>query len=100
MKWADYGISAVRYNSERTHIQKVEVREDQDDKFGPAQEWTRTQVVTAIERGISFVTILRDSERRWQQGQAVHIVTVNGAKYLRTDQNSTARDNLGNLPDF
>lgn len=99
-KWADYGISKVRYKDERTHIAKVEVREDKGDKFGPAAEWTRSDVVSAIERGKSFVTILRGADNKWRKGQDVHIITVNGVKYIRTDQNRRASDNLENLPEF
>jgi molybdopterin biosynthesis enzyme len=97
--WADYGISKVKYNDERTHIVKVEVREDKGETIGSPTEWYRSQVVAAIERGTSFVTILfRDG--KWQKGQDVHIVTVNSVKYIRTDQNQRAADNLENLPEF
>jgi hypothetical protein len=98
-KWADYGISKVRYNSEHTHIVKVEVREDKGDKFGPAEERTRSQVISAIERGKSFVTILKGTDG-WKKGQDVHSITVNGVKYIRTDKNRKAADNLENLPEF
>ncbi len=97
-KWADYGISAVRYDSEHTHIVKVRVHEDKGDKIGAPTEWTRSQVVTAIENGKSLVTILRGGN--WKKGQDVHIITVKGTKYLRTDQNLKASDNLGELPEF
>ncbi len=99
-KWADYGISAVRYDRTGTRIELVRVREDKGDTFGPAEEWLRSQVVTALERGKSFVTILRGQDQKWQKGQVVHTVTVNGVKYIRTDQNSRAADNLENLPTF
>lgn len=99
-KWADYGISKVRYNVERTHIMKVKVHEDKGDSIGVATEWTRNQVVSVIEGGKSFVTILQDSDGRWRKGQDIHIITVNSVKYIRTDQNRTASDNLENLPEF
>jgi len=99
-KWADYGISKVRYDEERTHIVKVKVREDRGDKLGPAEEWARKQVVSAIEGGTTFVTILEGSDGKWKKGQEVHIITVKGVKYIRTDQNAEASDNLENLPEF
>ena len=37
-KWADYLISAVRYDSKRSHIEKVRLHEDKGDKGGPAFE--------------------------------------------------------------
>jgi hypothetical protein len=99
-KWADYGISHVRYDAQHTHIQKVRVRADQGEDFGDSHDWSRVSVVNSIERGNTFVTILRDSDGKYRRGQDVHVVTIDGVKYIRTDQNSTAADNLGSLPEF
>ncbi len=99
-KWADYGISKVQYSQQRTHIVKVEVREDKGDSFGAAMERSRSQVVAAIERGETFVTILKNSSNEWKKGQDVHVISVNGVKYIRTDQNRRESDNLENLPEF
>jgi hypothetical protein len=99
-KWADYGISEVRYNQEKTHIVRVKVHVDNGETIGPPQEWMRGEVVTALERGKTFVTILKGSDGKWRKGQDVHIVTVNGVKYIRTDKNQRASDNLENLPEF
>ena len=99
-KWADYGISKVRYNDERTHIVKVKVHEDKGDAIGTAQEWARNQVVSAVEGGKTFVTMLKGSDDKWKKGEDVHIITVKGVKYIRTDQNPKGADNLENLPEF
>jgi hypothetical protein len=99
-RWADYGISEVRYDEDQTHIVKVKVREDKGDKVGPPEEWARKRVVSAIEDGTTFVTILKRSDGNWHKGQDVHIITVRGEKYIRTDQNAEAADNLENLPEF
>jgi hypothetical protein len=45
-KWADYLITAVRFNSAGTHIDSVQAREDKGDTAGPAGEASRTEVVT------------------------------------------------------
>jgi len=99
-KWADYGISRVRYNTRRTHIDKVEVRADREDSFGVVQVWTRDQVVSALNRGTTFVTILIGADDTWDLGEKVTTVTVNREEYIRTDQNQQASDNLGSLPEF
>jgi len=98
-KWADYGISKVRYNKERTHIDKVKVLEDKGELFGPEEEWTRVQVVSAIDEGTSFVTIIK-KDNQWNKGQKVDIIIINKVKYIRTDKNSKESDNLENLPEF
>lgn len=99
-KWADYCISAVRYNTEHTHIVKVKVHTYSGDAIGNATEWIRSEVVTAIEAGKTFVTITRTTDWKWNKGEDVRIITVNGVNYIRTDANSKASDNLGNLPEF
>lgn len=98
-KWADYCISAVRYDDDHDHIIELNVHPDNGDTIGSSSVWTRQQVVSAIGTGSTFVTIIR-KDGSWNRGSDVHVVTVNGVKYLRTDGNSTARDNLGSLPEF
>jgi hypothetical protein len=98
-KWADYGISAVQYNREHTHIVKVRLQPDNGDSMGAVTEWSRSQVVTSLEAGRSFVTILQNGGQ-WKRGEDVRTVTINGSKYIRTDSNSRAADNLGSLPEF
>lgn len=99
-KWADYCISEVRYNAEHTHIVKVKVHIDNGDSMGPSKEWLRTEVVDAIKTDKTFVTIVKTNEDKWKKGEDVRVVTVNGTKYIRTDANAKASDNLGNLPEF
>jgi hypothetical protein len=99
-KWADYGISKVRYNKERTHTVKVKVREDKGNTFGPMSEMSRSSVVESIESGTSFVTLTANSQGGVDKGKEVHVVVVNGVKYIRTDSNKKTSDNLENLPEF
>jgi Protein of unknown function (DUF3892) len=99
-KWADYLISAVRYNSAETHIDEVEVREDKGENAGLPSTWERSNVVSSLEGNYTFMTIVENSNGRWDPGADVGIVTVGGTKYIRTDADATAADNLGELPGF
>lgn len=99
VKWADYCISAVRYNSKGTHIESAQVRKDNGDTIGDPKSWTRSQVIDALDKGYSFVTITKNGNT-WNRGADVHKVIVNNKKYIRTDKNQSASDNLGNLPRF
>jgi hypothetical protein len=98
-KWADYLISEVHYYNDE-FISQLKVHEDLGDTVGQANVWDREKVVYSINNGTSFCTILKNSEGKWNKGADVHVVFVNGKYYLRTDKNNTARDNLGNLPEF
>jgi hypothetical protein len=100
-KWADYLISAVRYNSAGTHIDKVRVHPDYGDKVGPGAEYTRTRVVSLIGTGNTFATITRSAAgQQWNLGAKVAILQIDGAQYLRTRPDRTKADNLDNLPTF
>lgn len=96
----NYWISAVRYNVAHTHIDKARVHAVSGNSLVSPTEWTRQSIVDSIEKGYVFSTMFQDSNGKWVAGKEVRIVTVNGVKYLRTDANSKAADNLENLPEF
>jgi hypothetical protein len=99
-KWADFGISAVSYNEEETHIEKVIVHEVNDESIGPGAVKTRGLVVGEIKHGKTYTTILKTGEGKWKRGQDVHTIKVKNKEYIRTDANKTGKDNLENLPEF
>jgi hypothetical protein len=99
-KWADYLISAVRYNQEHTHIIQLKAHEDQGDKVGPGKIYERQTIVNAIRGGTTFVTIYKNKEGTWSKGEDVIIINVNGVDYLKTEDNGKEEDNLENLPEF
>ena len=98
-KWADYGISEVRFNPTHKHIVALRIRPDQDTGFGPSSDVTREAVVQAIRDGTTFVTIFMKNQK-WSRGQPVYIVKINGVDYLKTVDNGRAEDNLDDLPEF
>jgi hypothetical protein len=99
-KWADYAISSVRFNNAHTHIDQVQAAPDQGDSIGAASMYARTDVVAAIKRGVTFVTVFRGTNNNWNKGQPVVIDHVNGGEYIKTVPNGKAIDNLDNLPEF
>lgn len=99
-KWADYLISAVRYNADHKHIDQVKAHQDNGDSVGEAKVYTRQEVVNAIAKGTTFVTIYKDNEGKWSKGQKVFVVTINNKKYIKTVENNKEEDNLENLPEF
>lgn len=99
-KWADYGISAVRYDVENKYIARVKVHVDNGDSIGIGSDWSRQDVLDKMDDNYTFITIKKGSDDKWQKGQDVHTITVKGVRYLRTDANSRESDNLENLPLF
>jgi len=98
-KWADYLISAVRYDEDNNYITDLMVHKDNGDSVGSGSSLTRKKVVLLIEAGSTFMTIYK-SDDRWKKGENVRIIKIDGVKYLRTDSNHTKKDNLGKLPEF
>jgi hypothetical protein len=98
-KWADYLISAVRYNQAKTHIEAVQARTDNGDKVSKPSDLTRSTVITKLDEGYTFITInLKDS--KWHHGATVKKVVTDGETWIRTDADNTKADNLGNLPTY
>jgi len=97
----EYGITHVRYNAAGTHIDPVRVRTITNNSVSLTfQTITRSQVVTALQGEQVYHTLLATSGNPWRKGAKVERVIVNREAYIRTDRNSTARDNLDNLPMF
>jgi hypothetical protein len=99
-KWADYGISGVKYNGKGTHIDHVKIHIDNGDTIGTANVWSREKIVSQLEKNYSFVSIIKNNKGKWDFGAKVEIIKVNGLKYIRTDRNNIASDNLEDLPKF
>ena len=97
---ADFCITAVRYNQDRSHIEFVLVREEMTitNQLGTHRAVPRAFVADLIRLGkATFQTRLKTSEGKWRLGAQVHLIED---VYLTTDKNSTERDNLENLPEF
>ena len=100
-KWADYLITAVKYNEPKTHIVSVEVHKDLGGSIdAEAQIIPKVTVIQNIEKGIKYMTITKEASnpKKWTKGQVVHVVA--GPKYIRTDEDARTKDNLSSLPEF
>ena len=96
---ADYGITGVKYDSIGKYIEWVKVGTFTGSSFGIRENWLRTKVISESENGKTFITVLKQGDRL-KKGLDVSIVTVDGKKYIRTDNDSKTSDNLGDIPEF
>ena len=99
-KWADYLISAVRYNQSHSHIDRVKVHVDNGESVGAATDTMRRDVIDALKSGKTFVSIIKNAQGSWNKGQTVYIVTIKGTEYIKTVDNGKESDNLENLPEY
>lgn len=99
-KWADFCISEVRYDTEHRHITHVNVHKDNGDSIAPPKTYMREEIVDAIRKEVSFITIFKDSNGKWLKGQEVMIIVINRKEYIQTENNNKEIDNLESLPEF
>ncbi len=97
-KWADYLISAVRYNPQHTHIVKVKRHLDTGEGVATFNIINKILVVKDLIDGKTYKTAYQENDGKWREGEDVRLVANTG--FITTDPNTTTRDNLGNLPEF
>lgn len=95
---ADFGVVAVRYSPDRSHIEYVRLARDLPGKFGPFRIVARGFVADLINMNkATFKTWVKNSQGNYSPGADIHVIDE---EFLSTDRNSRKRDNLGNLPEF
>lgn len=99
-KWADYLITAVRFNNFGTHIEAVQYCADKGESVGPTLQTSRAEVVASLESGVTFCTATMGTDGKWLKGAPVKIVTIDNQKFIRTKSDGIKADNLDNLPTF
>lgn len=97
-RWANYLVSAVQRTTDGD-IARVVVHIDEGDTVGTGKIYDATVVISLIEKGSTFCTIVWNyNTGGWNRGALIDTVERNGWIYLRTIRDKTRRDNLGNLP--
>lgn len=101
IKWADYLISAVRYESGSGNriIEYFKVHSDNVNSIGEVRTWSKSELLAALINGKSIATIKKDNEGKWMKCHNIAFYSLNEI-FIRTDFKIIRGDNLGNLPEF
>lgn len=100
-RWANFLISFVKYDKQKNLIEEVEVQEDLGFGISNTTDFiTRQTLIENIEKKLTYTTIVLEEKGMWKMGQKVELVTLNGQKYLKTNNDDTPRDNLGELREY
>ena len=95
---ASYGISGVRYDARREYVTEVKTHlYDGALYFSSSGWWKRDSVLRALSMSDQFVTLTSAPGNKYQKDEEVHVLTVDGATYLRVDDERVAADDLGKL---
>lgn len=97
-KWADYLISAVKYDSKRRIVQ-VRQHEDTSEKIGGGSLIDRSNLATNLKKGVRYSTIF-NANSSWKIGDPVTLIKVGSDYSIRTDSNKVVYDNLRFLPEL
>lgn len=95
--WADYLLSAVRYDSGR---RIVEARQHADDgaQIGRGSTVDRSAIADNMRKGSTYATVFAGRGGTWRLGEAVRLLRSGGEYSIRVDSNRVMFDNLGMLP--
>jgi hypothetical protein len=98
-KWADYLISGVKSESQAL-IRTVEAHSDFGCMVCETTVFSRADVIANMKNGVTFSTVFKTPMGKWRKGDDVHLVTINGEDYLRTDNQCIAQDQFDNVPEI
>ncbi len=96
---ADYGITEVKYDGIGKYIEWVKVGRFSGSSFGMRENWLRSKFISEYDNEKTFITVLKQGDRL-KKGLEINIVTVDGKKYIRTDNHNEASDHLIDVPEF
>lgn len=99
-KWANYGISAVKFDTSRNLVEKVVAQLDLETIFGTPSEFSRGEIVAAVKKDFSFITIFTRDDGKWKKGQIVRLANINGREYLKTVDDRREADTMEGLPEY
>ena len=91
-KWADYLISAVKYDSDRKIVQ-IRQHDAISEDIGDGELVNRDILSTNLKKGRTYCTIF-SSNSTWKKGDPVNLIKTKDGYSIRTDSNKVEYDNL------
>ena len=100
-KWADYLISAARYEESLNSkiISYFKIHCDNGNSVGEGSTWTKQEVLEAMLKGETFLTIHKMNGGKWKRGRAVTISKVDKI-YLRSDSENVKEHDRVDVQEF
>lgn len=101
IRWADYLISSVRYESGTANriIEYFKVHSDNVDSIGESRTWSKAELIAALMNGKSIATIRKDKEGKWIKCQNVTTASFKET-FIHSDFKNIPGDYLENVSEF
>jgi len=97
-KWADFLISAVKYDSSH-HIDQARQHKDKEGSIDNGILVDRLTIANNIKGGKSYMTIY-SGRSTWKKGEQLKTFRIGGDYFIRADDNKVLFDNLGPLTEL
>lgn len=97
-KWADYLVTAVKYDEKR-RITGVRQHKDDGGELGEGSIIDRSTLASNIKKGIKYTTVF-STKTKWRAGSAINCFRVGSEVSIRTDSNRVKYDLLSMLPEL
>lgn len=97
---ADYAISGVRYNADRSRLLKLRVHRVRAGNVDAAMEATRAPLIAALAYGRTFTTARLDEAGPSLADTPVRLIHVQGQAFLRCDDQDLPADYLPHVAEF
>ncbi len=97
-RWADYLVSAVRYDPDRRITHAIQ-HADAEDGIGGGQKIDRETLSANLKKGLGYCTIFSGGQN-WTRGDRINLVRAGGGYSIRTDLNKAGYDNLRLVPEI
>jgi hypothetical protein len=95
----DWWIGCKVMSIDPKRISRVQAADSEGVKTGRWRDFTRLEVIDRIDNKKEAFSTVIFKNGQWQRGADVHTVKIDQEKFIRTDRNAKAEDNLENLPD-
>lgn len=97
----EYWITNVKI--ENNKIQEARALINTIEGLTNPVKYTKNEIVKSIEKTTDdwYTATFEGKEgvkNIWKKGSPLHVVTIDGEKFIRTDRNDIKKDNLDNLP--
>ncbi len=96
----EYGIYEVHYDKEHAKIEEVHAYIITDNSTDGGHTYSRDEVISKIENNNKVITLIQKDNGNWKRGAEVIVFKIDNEKYVKTESNTTKKDNLGELPEY
>ncbi|MGC9307895.1 MAG: DUF3892 domain-containing protein [Thermoplasmatota archaeon] len=96
----EYWVCCKTMDSDLVTIAEVHARVKKiDNTLSEEKRFFRQDIINSIKQNNTWFTCFKTGEYTYEQGEKMHLFSINGDEFIRTDKNNTKSDFLRDIPD-